>query len=67
METAEAPGVSRGVSVEMALTVSFTVLRGASTLMLGTVLASKLVARKRLSTQIAQADASSALCWHLRD
>lgn len=50
LETAEAPGVSRGVSVGMVLTVSFTVLRGASALMLGTVLASKLVARKRLST-----------------
>lgn len=59
LESAEAPGVSRGVSVGMALTVSFTALRGGSALMLGTMLAGKLVARKRLSTQCAK------VCLHL--
>lgn len=61
LESAEAPGVSRGVSVGMVLTVSFTALSGmgGSALMLGTMLAGKLVARKRLSTQCAK------VCLHL--
>lgn len=59
LESVDAPGVSRGVSVGMALTVSFTALGGGSALMLGTMLAGKLVARKRLSTQCAK------VCLHL--